>query len=160
MYVNDNDMDQLMQTVLSTMLELTPTMTGHDALPPKGTRTFSAVVHVTGAVDGAVVLHVTEPFARLAAARMFGIDPDAATLVDLQDAMGELTNVVGGNYKSFLPEPSRLSLPTVVEGTDYSFRIPGSAMTAQYGLDVQGQPLLVRLWRKEADPAGRVTQAA
>lgn len=160
MHANDEEIDLLMRTVLSTMLDLSPTMTGHEALPPAGTRTLSAVVHITGAVDGAVVLHVTEPFARVTAARMFGIDPEAATLTDLQDALGELCNVVGGNFKSLLPEPCRLSLPTVVEGVDYSFRIPGSAMTAQYGLDVAEQPMLLRLWRKTPDVTGRVTQAA
>jgi chemotaxis protein CheX len=142
-----------MRTVLSTMLELEPAMTGHDAAPPPGSRTLSAIIHITGAVDGAVVLHVTEAFANLTASRMFNIPEDKVTRTDQQDALGELCNVVGGNFKSLLPEPCRLSLPTVVDGTDYSFRLPGSIRSAQYGLDVMGEPLLLRLWKRSESAA-------
>lgn len=157
MNASDEEVDLLMRTVLNTMLDVEPELVGHDAAPPPGVRTLSAVVHITGAVDGAVVLHATEAFARAAAAKMFAIAAEDATTVDQQDALGELCNVVGGNFKSLLPEPCRLSLPTVVDGSDYSFRIPGSLKTAQYGLDVQGQPLLLRLWKREEKSAARDT---
>lgn len=160
MYANDNDIDQLMRTVLSTMLELEPSLTGHDATPPPGKRTLSAIVNITGAVDGAVVLHVTEAFATLTASRMFAIPEEKVTRTDQQDALGELCNVVGGNFKSLLPEPCRLSLPTVVDGTDYSFRLPGAQRTAQYGMDVLGEPLLLRLWKREENPAAAVAPSS
>jgi CheY-specific phosphatase CheX len=149
MNVSESDIEILMKTVLSTMLDLEPTMIGAEARPPAGTRTLSAIIHITGAVDGAVVLHVTEAFARRVAAAMFRIDADTASITDQQDALGELCNVVGGNFKSLLPEPCRLSLPAVVEGADYSFRITGSEGVAQYGIDVDDQPLLLRLWKRD-----------
>lgn len=160
MHASDEEIDLLMRTVLNTMLDADPVLTGHDAAPPPGSRTLTAVVHITGAVDGAVVLHVTDAFARRVAGRMFNLDPAQATLTDEQDALGELCNVVGGNFKSLLPEPCRLSLPTVIEGADYSFKIHGSLRTAQYGIDVAGQPMLLRLWRKSEQPARTATEAA
>lgn len=155
MFATDQDIEMLMRNVLNTMLDVDPALTGHDVNPPPGSRTLSAVVHITGAVDGAVVVHCTESFARLVASKMFNIEPDQATTTDEQDALGELCNIVGGNFKSLLPEPCRLSLPTVVDGSDYSFRIPGSQNTAQYALDVVGQPLLLRLWKKDEPGTGR-----
>ncbi len=155
MIATENDIEQLMTTVLETLLDFHPTFLGNKAPPPPAGRTFSAVIHITGAVDGAVVLHVTEPFARAAAAKMFGVHPDAADATDQQDALGELCNVVGGNFKSLLPEPCRLSLPTVIDGADYSFRIPGSSMTGEYAINAANQPMLIRLWRKDEAHATR-----
>jgi chemotaxis protein CheX len=159
MQASDTDIEQLMNIVLETMLDVHPSFLGHDDPPAPSGRTLSAVIHITGAVDGAVVLHVTEPFARVAAARMFGIDPEAAGPTDQQDALGEICNVVGGNIKSLLPEPCRLSLPTVIDGADYSFRIPGSSKTGQFSLEAAGQPLLIRLWRKDVEAASRSAAA-
>jgi chemotaxis protein CheX len=44
---------------------------------------------------------------------------------DVRDTMGELANTLAGNLKSVLPHGIGLSMPSVVEGTDYSLRICG-----------------------------------
>jgi len=43
----------------------------------------------------------------------------------VRDTMGELANMLAGNLKSVLPHGIGLSMPSVVEGTDYSLRICG-----------------------------------
>jgi len=117
-------------------------------LPTALGRVVSGCVQFTGAWEGACVIECSADFARSAAGTMFGIEPSAATVADTQDAIGELANMTGGNVKSLLPEPCRLSLPTVVEGTDYTTRVPGSELVTTVAFDCDGGALVVRLLKK------------
>jgi chemotaxis protein CheX len=120
------------------------------ALPPAPTHVVSGCVQFSGAFEGAVTIECSAEFARQAAATMFGIDLGAASVSDTQDAIGELANMTGGNVKALLPEPCRLSLPTVVEGTDYTTRLHGGELLTTVAFECQGSPLVVRLLKKVA----------
>jgi chemotaxis protein CheX len=74
----------------------------------------TGVVAVSGAWRGWIVLECATGTARLVAAAMFLMSPELIRDDDVADALGELANMIGGNVKSLLPAPSRLSLPTVV----------------------------------------------
>lgn len=117
-------------------------------LPASPARLVAGTVQVSGAWEGAVTIETSAEFARQAAATMFGVDPAAASVADTQDAIGELANMTGGNVKSLLPEPCRLSLPSVVEGQDVTTRFPGGELLTSVAFDCQGAPLVVRLIRK------------
>ena len=54
-----------------------------------------------------------------------GIALPAAIDDDVRDVMGELANMVAGNLKSLLPRGVDLSMPSVVEGSDYALRVCG-----------------------------------
>jgi CheY-specific phosphatase CheX len=110
-----------------------------------GGRTLDGVINITGAWAGALVLQVPEHVARRAASVMFEMDEAAATLEDMQDAVGELTNMTGGNVKALLEGHCQLSLPAVVEGRDYSIRVPGSEAVTRVTFDVDGEPFVVSL---------------
>ena len=110
-----------------------------------GSRTLDGVINITGAWAGAVVLQVPEPVARRAAAVMFELDAERASLEDMQDAVGELTNMTGGNVKALLDGQCALSLPAVVEGRDYSIRVPGSEPVTRVSFDIEGEPFVVSL---------------
>ena len=119
----------------------------HEAPVPMapGRRTLDGVINITGAWAGAVVLQVPEHVARRAAAVMFDLDPSAASPQDMQDAVGEITNMTGGNVKALLTGPCALSLPAVVEGRDYSIRIPGSETVTRVSFAVEGESFVVSL---------------
>ncbi|MGE0441603.1 MAG: chemotaxis protein CheX [Gemmatimonadales bacterium] len=89
-------------------------------------QTYAGVVQITGAWDGAVALQCSDRIARKAAEIMLGVPADQASIGDIQDALGELANMTGGNFKALLPEPCHLSLPVVVEGKDFRMRLPGA----------------------------------
>jgi chemotaxis protein CheX len=112
---------------------------------PPGSRSLDGVINITGAWAGALVLQVPESVARRAAAVMFELDESAASLEDMQDAVGELTNMTGGNVKALLEGQCALSLPAVVEGRDYSIRVPGSEAVTRVTFDVDGAPFVVSL---------------
>ena len=59
---------------------------------------------------------------------MPGLKPDRVD-EDVRDSLGELANMVGGNLKSVLPPGVALSMPSVVDGSDYALRICGGNAT-------------------------------
>ena len=94
-------------------------------------RTFAGVVQISGAWDGAVAVQCGERLVRRAAETMFAMAPELITATEMQDALGELANMVGGNFKALLPEPCYLSLPVTIEGDDFRLRLPNSAQIIQ-----------------------------
>jgi chemotaxis protein CheX len=104
-------------------------------------------VAVTGGWRGWVLLACPTRLARTAAAAMF--DRPAETLTDdeVADALGELTNMIGGNVKSLLPGPSRLSMPAVTVGASATGPPPGAVLVNTVSLACDGLPLAVSVWR-------------
>lgn len=72
-----------------------------------------ASLHIEGAWEGEVALVCSEELAYQVAAHLFEIARDEVTADDIREALGELSNIIGGNLKRLLPEPSHLHLPVV-----------------------------------------------
>ena len=72
-----------------------------------------ALIHIAGGWSGAITLEMSVLTAEVAARVL--LDVDEVEPWEVADAVGELVNIVGGNLKSLLPTPSRLSLPHAVE---------------------------------------------
>jgi len=72
-------------------------------------------VTISGTWQGAVTLGCSAELARRAAAAMFGKAPAEADAGEIRDALGELTNMVGGNYKTLLKGDCKLSVPNVMD---------------------------------------------
>lgn len=115
-------------------------------------RTYSAAVQISGAWEGVVHLLCPASLAARATSIMFGLEASETTsLEQTQDAVGEITNMLGGNFKGLLPGPCRLSLPTVVEGDDYLLRIPNrTTVTTELAFTCEGQAFVVTLLSKDA----------
>ncbi len=80
---------------------------------------LTGCIQITGAFRGAVVLIVPRGVARAAAAAMFALDEPAIGADEERDAIGELTNMIGGHVKSMVASPSQLALPAVVPGVGH-----------------------------------------
>jgi len=74
-----------------------------------------ASVTISGAWHGVLTLGCSTDVARRAAASMFGKPPHEAAPDDIRDALGELTNMIGGNFKTLLKGDCRLSVPNIVD---------------------------------------------
>lgn len=70
-------------------------------------------VLIAGDWEGTVTLACSASMARHAAASMFGKTPAETEEGEILDALGELTNMVGGGYKTLLPGTCNLSVPKV-----------------------------------------------
>ncbi len=103
----------------------------------------TGVISISGDWNGAVVVTVPMPLARQISAAMFALDADALTEAEVQDAIGELANMVGGATKAMLGGSSSVSLPSVTEGVRYRVSIPGAREIANARFDCSGYPLCV-----------------
>jgi chemotaxis protein CheX len=117
------DLARIVQSVFRTMMEL-------EASPAQAEwrhspETVTAAVHFVGQWRGAVLVECHAAQAIDFAVRFMGIDRPPALDGDVRDVMGELANMVAGNLKSLLPRGVDLSMPSVVEGSDYSLHICG-----------------------------------
>jgi chemotaxis protein CheX len=82
---------------------------------------FTAMVGMAGEICGVLTIRCSEQAALVIASRMLGISVEDANN-EKWDAMGEVCNMVAGNFKSKLPgigEHCMLSVPTVITGADY-----------------------------------------
>lgn len=68
------------------------------------------------------------------------------TEAEARDAMGEFTPMLGGNLKSLLPAPCRLSPPSVNE--DYTILLRGPVVE-RIVLRCEGHPLQIILLKRE-----------
>lgn len=125
-----------------------------DQVRPDGGVTVGCV-SVTGEWQGSVLLACPARLARMAASAMFDLPAEQLDDEQVADALGELTNMIGGNIKSLIPGPSRLSMPAVTVGASSTVPLPGAALLSTVSLACEGLPLSVSVWRIRADrPAG------
>ncbi len=115
-----------------------------------GSGHVTGCIQISGAWQGAVVLLTTDGFARNAASRMLCIELEDLTSADIQDAMAELTNMIGGNIKSQVPGPSYLSLPSVTTGADFDFCLANSRPVNNVTVAVESEPLRIVLCESKA----------
>jgi chemotaxis protein CheX len=112
---------------------------------PNGVR-VCGIVHISGGWDGSVQLSVSQTAALRATAALFGMGEDEVSPAEITDAVGELTNMVGGSLKSILPGPSKLSLPSVTTGQDFAQSVPGARPVTEMSMAWAGEPLNVTVW--------------
>ena len=108
---------------------------------------FTAMVGLAGQLCGVVAMRSTAKSAVLMASKMLGIDPKEAGQ-QTWDAMGEVCNMVAGNFKNKLTgmgDKCMLSVPTVITGADYSFHSLADAGPLEVMFLFEGSPLLVSL---------------
>ncbi len=109
--VSIEDLETITQSVWSTMLddEL------GEARPGPVEASYVGVVRLSGAFEGAVSLHLSAGVVRRAAALLFSASPDEVGDESVRDSVAELTNMVGGNVKCLVPQPTKLGLPDVAK---------------------------------------------
>ena len=112
-------------------------------------QTLMGCIHISGEWNGALVLQCPLPLARSMTKAMLSLGNEPATAEQTQDVLGEITNTVGGNVKALLPGPSVLSLPAVVEGNDYSLRVPGTLSITRLTFRCLDQPVVLTLLESE-----------
>jgi chemotaxis protein CheX len=117
------DMERTVQDIFQTMLGLEITTT--EAQWPPQQDFLSVTVHYAGTWTGAVLIECTPPQAFRFTARLMASEPAGRVDEDVRDAMGELANMIAGNLKPVLPHGVHLSMPSLVEGSDYSLWICG-----------------------------------
>lgn len=148
MHLSNDDVVAIVNEVWSSMLGLPVEPLDLEERPKIEGPAVSGSVGVSGATDCLICVEMDAAAARQFGATMFGLAEDEASDDDISDAVGELTNMVGGNIKSLLPEPSSLSLPVVAQGNSPTLKVP-SAKKLLDSTYVCGEHLLaVTVWNR------------
>jgi chemotaxis protein CheX len=151
-----NKLEEAVMTIWSTML-------GMEAVPSRSSTTdmrrmnsglLTSCVQITGAWRGAIQVNCYGSLARQFAAVMFSMSEHEVSHQDISDALGELTNMIGGSFKSYLPEPSTLSLPAVIEGQDFFLQVMNSRQLAKFSFTCNGKPFYVTVQEDSNRPSG------
>ena len=123
LHTHQADVRQIVEDVFQTML-------GLEVEPARATWSaeldlVAAVVHYAGAWKGAILLECTPEQAFEMTSRLMRIPPPTAMNEDVVDCLGEMANMMAGNLKSVLTPGENLSMPSVVQGTDYTLNLCG-----------------------------------
>ena len=119
-----SELTQIVESVFQTMLSL-EAAEGQVPWFPSGER-LTAAVHLAGDWNGAVLLECDRRQACRFSGRFLSLDPPGHVDDVVRDVLGELANMIGGNLKCVLTRGIRLSMPSVVDGSDYSLRVCGA----------------------------------
>ncbi|MZH42378.1 MAG: chemotaxis protein CheX [Nitrospinae bacterium] len=117
----EKEIQHCTRLVYSTLLDFeVHSSPGHYKASPTSTVTGS--VHITGEWNGTILLSLPALLVDKITEQLFSIEPGKSSNNEREDAVGELINMIGGNIKALLPEPSKLSVPTIaMEGNDPKF---------------------------------------
>ena len=107
---------------------------------------FTAMVGLAGALCGIPTVRCDANTARLIATHMLG---DAAGSEEqAADALGEICNMITGNFKNKLAgtdEQCMLSVPSIISGGEYTFRSLADGISIETALLYEGASIFVRL---------------
>ncbi len=151
----ESDVQMLVEAIWSTVLSLQArrARSGRDLRLDDAGPVITGCAQITGAWEGAVLLECSVALAHRAAAAVFRTDPAELSVADLEGAIGELTNMHGGNLKGLLPDSCFLSLPAVVHGRDHRLRVPGAAEVCRQVYECDGERFVVSILGRTAHGA-------
>jgi len=116
------------------------------SMPETMSKDFTAMVGLAGAMCGVFTVICPMQTARAVASSMLG-DPSVDNS-GVMDAMGEICNMVAGNFKAKvagLADGCMLSVPTVVAGADYEMHSLADGERFEMCFDFQGSLISVTL---------------
>ena len=107
----------------------------------------TSMVGLAGSLCGLLTLRCSSKSAAHMATKMLGVDPGKAHS-QMEDAVGEVCNMVAGNFKnkiSGVADACKLSVPTVITGSNYNLCTLANDFNIDVNLVFHGVPLLISL---------------
>lgn len=122
-----------------------------------------ASVCFAGDATGIVSIHVGERLAREMAAAMLGTAPEEIEgRGEIEDLLGELGNIVGGNIKSALTDAGlrcALSTPSCTFGSDFAIESMSLERYERYAFTCRGETVFIELGVKISELVKAATRA-
>ncbi|HUD57848.1 MAG TPA: chemotaxis protein CheX [Terracidiphilus sp.] len=144
--VSMEGVNEIVTSVFGTMMDI-PIWQSEIPWHPGGDR-VTASVFLEGKWNGAISLECSRDQAREFAGRFLSMEPPETMDDDVRDVLGELANIIGGNIKSAMATSARLSMPSVIDGGNYEFRICGSEVQNKVAFSFSGGTFWVSLIKK------------
>jgi chemotaxis protein CheX len=139
--------------VFRTMLSLEVELAEPVSLQEFGETLVAAYVGFTGEANGVVYLHATASFARKMAGCMLGMAEEELDDEMVNDAVGELSNMIVGSVKSCLCDsgtPCVLTIPSIMRGNNFKVEVSPSQHHRLLGFSCGKDRVLVELLMKHA----------
>lgn len=114
---------------------------------------ITGMVGFAGTYSGVISIHCPVELALKVTSNMLGIECDEVN-DDLNDAIGEIANMLGGSVKQVLSKGGldvKLSIPTVISGEDYTVNSLSDNDCVVVPFKIEGFTLLVGLTLKKED---------
>ena len=114
---------------------------------------ITGMVGFAGTYSGVISIHCPVALALKITSNMLGVECDEVN-DDLNDAIGEIANMLGGSVKQVLSKGGldvKLSIPTVISGEDYTVNSLSDNDCVIVPFTVEGHTLLVGLTLKKED---------
>jgi chemotaxis protein CheX len=114
-------------------------------------------VGFVGDCNGLIYLHLDLAFARLCTGQLLGMtekELDAQGDEVINDAIGELTNMTVGSFKNGLCDagyPCKLTIPSILRGTNFSIEPISSAVRHVYYFDCAEHRVVADILMKSDD---------
>jgi chemotaxis protein CheX len=108
---------------------------------------FTALVGLAGSLCGVLSIRCNNQAARIMAGKMLGMPPEEVDN-DSWDALGEIANMIAGNFKgklSGIGNHCMLSVPTIIVGSDYETRSMAAANMIEAIFEFERTPVWVTL---------------
>jgi chemotaxis protein CheX len=108
---------------------------------------ITSMVGLAGQLCGVMSIRCSGKSATIMASKMLGVEADKIGS-ELSDAMGEICNMVAGNFKNKiagLSDGCMLSVPTVITGSDYDLHSPADSETLELKLLFENMPIVISL---------------
>jgi chemotaxis protein CheX len=120
------------------------------AVPEPGLDGFcdtTSIVGLAGKLCGTLTVSCGAKSATLMASKMLGVQAVDGSR-EVSDALGEVCNMVAGNFKNKIPglgDGCMLSVPIVITGKHYSTHSLGNSAVLDLKLLFEGAPFFIRL---------------
>lgn len=114
---------------------------------------ITGMVGFAGTYSGVISIHCPVALALNITSSMLGMECDEVN-EDLNDAIGEIANMLGGSVKQVLSKGGldvKLSIPTVISGEDYTVNSLSDIDCVVIPFTVDGQKFLVGLTLKKEE---------
>ena len=108
---------------------------------------LSAIVGLGGKISGFLAIHLSPTSACNLASSLLGMSFDEIDDI-VADAMGEMVNMLAGSFKKYAfkyEDLFKISIPSVVFGTDYSTHVPQNAECLSMGFEAGSCVFTVQL---------------
>lgn len=126
-----SNFEEVGEKVIETTIEIFTTMVMMDVassgapLNELGSlqKSITGMIGLAGTHKGVLAVHFPNKVAMAITSNFLGMDVEDMN-EDVQDAIGEIANMLGGNLKTILSEKGKdiiLSLPSTISGDQYSF---------------------------------------
>lgn len=108
--------------VFETMLSMKAVLQPSGTVPVFDERVTGCVAFAGDHINGAVYLHLGTPFATQIAATMLGLETGDLGDAEVNDVVGEVTNMLTGGLKSWLCDSGAecaVSTPAIIRGSSF-----------------------------------------